>query len=312
MGRAPRSAGAAALTPDARLGFYGPGSRMWRINREAVLLGAGPTALLLQLAHPLVAEGVAHHSAFEADPARRLRNTLRTTLAMVFGDGPTAEAAVRRLNHVHAPVRGAVADPAARVLAERYRAMDPQLLLWVQATLIWTSVQAYRRWVGPLTAADLDAFWAEARQVGTRLGIPLAESPADWPAFEAYWATTLAFAGPIHVTSTGRRLGRLVVQAPIPLVPAWLAGVMTLPALDLLPDRIRDEYGFPWGAGRARAAAGLHAAVRLWVALLPRAWRAMPQARAADARARGAPGPRGHAAARYDRDPHPRRDVGRA
>ena len=58
-------------------GFYGPGSRMWRINREAVLLGAGPAALLLQLAHPLVAEGVAHHSRFEEDPTRRLRNTLR-------------------------------------------------------------------------------------------------------------------------------------------------------------------------------------------------------------------------------------------
>jgi hypothetical protein len=38
------------------LGFYGPDSMMWRINREAVLLGAGPAALLLQIAHPSVAE----------------------------------------------------------------------------------------------------------------------------------------------------------------------------------------------------------------------------------------------------------------
>ena len=36
------------------LGFYGPDTMMWRINREAVLLGSGPAALLLQIAHPSV------------------------------------------------------------------------------------------------------------------------------------------------------------------------------------------------------------------------------------------------------------------
>ena len=96
---------------DPVLGFYGPGSQMWRINREAVLLGAGPAALLLQIAHPLVAEGVAAHSDYPADPFGRLRRTLRTTLAMVFGDGPEAERAVARLNRVHAGVRGEVDRP---------------------------------------------------------------------------------------------------------------------------------------------------------------------------------------------------------
>ena len=99
--------------PDPVLGFYGPGSHMWRINREAVLLGAGPAALLLQIAHPLIAEGVAQHSDFERDPFARLRSTLRTTMDMVFGDGPTASRALRRLNAVHATVRGDVTDPAA-------------------------------------------------------------------------------------------------------------------------------------------------------------------------------------------------------
>jgi len=309
LGRASRTTGPAALTPDPVLGFYGPGSRMWRINREAVLLGAGPTALLLQLAHPLVAEGVAAHSDFEADPAGRLRRTLRTTLAMVFGDGPAAEAAVRRLNGVHATVRGEVADPEARLVAERYRALDPALLLWVQATLIWTSVQAYERWVGPLSPEDREAFWGEARQVGARLGIPLDQSPTDWTAFEAYMDRMLGPTGPIRVTVVGRRLGRLVVHSPVPFLPAPLAALMTLPAVALLPAPIRAGYGLPWGAGHARLARGLDRTIRLWVSLMPRAWRAMPQARAADARAAAARA--GHAT-RYDRGPHPRREAGRA
>ena len=92
--------------PDPILGFHGPGTAMWRVNREAVLLGAGQAALLLQIAHPHVAEGVAQHSEFEADPWRRLRGTLRTTLDLVFGDGPAAERAVARLNGIHARVKG--------------------------------------------------------------------------------------------------------------------------------------------------------------------------------------------------------------
>ncbi len=200
---------------DPVLGFYGPDSMMWRINREAVLLGAGPTALLLQIAHPLVAEGVARHSTFEADPFKRLHGTITTTMDLVFGDGPAAERAVRKLNGVHATIKGPVADEHARRIAESFRALDPELLLWVQATLIVTSVRTYSRWVAPLSRPDLERFWQEARSVGTRLGIPLSLSPADWPALAAYWRRMLAPDGPIHVTPTAKRLAPLIVRPPI-------------------------------------------------------------------------------------------------
>ena len=184
--------------PDPLLGFHGPDSVIWRVNREAVLLGAGPASLLLQIAHPLVAEGVAQHSDFESDPWLRLRRTLRTTLAIIFGDGPTAVAAVRRLNGVHAAIRGEVQDGVARGQgAERYRALDPALLLWVQVSLVWMSVEAYEAWVGPIGMAERNALWAEAREVGRHLGIPLEISPLDWPALEAYWQRMIAPGGPL-------------------------------------------------------------------------------------------------------------------
>ena len=54
------------------LGFFAPQGAFWRVNRENVLmLGAGCT-LLLQLAHPLVAAGVAEHSTFRSSPAARV------------------------------------------------------------------------------------------------------------------------------------------------------------------------------------------------------------------------------------------------
>ena len=204
---------------------------MWRINREAVLLGAGPAALLLQVAHPLVAEGVAQHSTFEQDPFARLRGTIATTMDMVFGDGEAAERAIRRLNRVHAGVRG-----------PGYRALDPELLLWVQATLIVTSVRAYSRWVAPLTAAQREQFWHEARSVGVRLGIPLSLSPSDWPALADYWRLMLAPDGPIHAGPTARRLAPLIVRPPLPLVPGQLVDLLALPGLALLPARLRSEF----------------------------------------------------------------------
>jgi uncharacterized protein (DUF2236 family) len=271
---------------DDQLGFYGPHSQMWRVNREAVLLGSGPAALLLQLAHPLVAEGVAAHSDFAADPFARLRRTLRTTLAMVFGDGPAAERAVRELNRVHARVRGPVLDPLARdaTHARQYRALDPELLLWVQATLVIMSVRAYDRWVAPLSPAECDGLWLESRVTGQRLGIPLAASPASWPELIEWFERQMAPGGPVIVTDTARRLAATVVRPPLPLAPAALVDLAVLPGLALLPPRIRDGYGIPWSARRASLAGMLSTGLRTWVRLMPPGWRAMPPARAAERR----------------------------
>lgn len=277
-------------SPDPILGFYGPDSMMWRINREAVLLGAGPTALLLQIAHPLVAEGVAQHSSFEADPFRRLHGTIATTMDLVFGDGDAAERAVRRLNGIHRSVRGTVQDPEAKALAASYRALDPALLLWVQVTLIVTSVRAYRRWVGPLTREQLERFWSEARSVGLRLGIAESASPADWNGLARYWRTMLAPDGPIRVTPTAKRLAPLIIRPPLPRTPKPIVELLALPGLALLPARLRREFAIPWDGRREALARAMSAAIRCWTAVVPADVRSVPQARHAYRRATAAVG----------------------
>jgi uncharacterized protein (DUF2236 family) len=271
--------------PDPLLGFYGPNSMMWRINREAVLLGGGPCALLLQVAHPLVAEGVAQHSTFEADPFRRLHGTITTTMDLVFGDGRAAERAVRKLNSVHATVRGEVSDERARELATTYRALDPELLLWVQVTLIISSVRAYQRWVAPLTKSELEQFWQEARSVGTRLGIPLSLSPIDWSALAEYWRSMLRRGGPIHVTATARRLAPMIIRPPLPVTPGPIVDLLALPGLSLLPARLRAEFGIDWDDRRDLLARALGLGIRGWTGIVPAGLRSMPQARRAFARA---------------------------
>src|SRR4051812_187112 len=86
-------------------GLFGPDSLTWRVNREGVLLLGGGAAIILQLAHPLVAAGVAQHSNYRDDPWGRLYRTLDVTTKIVFGPTPVAEESARRLRHVHGLIR---------------------------------------------------------------------------------------------------------------------------------------------------------------------------------------------------------------
>ena len=69
----------------ADAGLFGPETMTWRVNREGVLLLGGGRALILQVAHPLVAAGVADHSNYREDPWGRLYRTLDLTTKIVFG-----------------------------------------------------------------------------------------------------------------------------------------------------------------------------------------------------------------------------------
>src|SRR5919201_1926980 len=95
-------------------GLYGPGDVTWRVNREMVLLAGGGRALLLQVAHPRVAAGVAQHSDYREDPWGRLFRTLDLTTRIVFGDRDASRQASRRLKQVHGRVHGVTKEPGGR------------------------------------------------------------------------------------------------------------------------------------------------------------------------------------------------------
>jgi uncharacterized protein (DUF2236 family) len=278
-------------------GLYGPDSEAWRLNRESmILLGAGPRALLLQIAHPLVAEGVDQHSDFRADPWARLRATLRSYLRIVYGTTAAARAEIRRLDELHRNVAGPVRDAAARQdHGPRYSARDPELALWVHATLIDSTIVAHDAWIEPLSGARRAGFYEETRAVGRAFGIRDEILPADFAAFERYLATRLAPDGPIRVSPTARELARSILRPPLgPMAPALAplldclpadAYAWTLwPAVGLLPTSIREGYGLAWGPLQRFVARWLVSTWRAQRPLIPTALRWMPQARAADAR----------------------------
>jgi uncharacterized protein (DUF2236 family) len=267
-----------------RSGLYGPASEAWALNREAMLLlGAGPRALLMQLAHPQVAAGVADHSDFRADPWARLDGTLRSYLRIVYGTGTAARAEIRRLNALHRAITGPT-----------YRARDPELSLWVHATLVDSTIEVADRWLEPLSRERRARYYAETLPIGAAFGISADLLPRDLDAFEAYVARALAPDGPVRVGPVARELADAVLHPPLgPVVPAlgWLPArtyAWTLwPAVGLLPAALRDGYGLSWGPLERAVSAWLVGAWRAWRPFLPSAFRQMPQALAADRRVRG-------------------------
>lgn len=292
--------GATAPAYDPDPGLYGPESEAWRLNREALLvLGAGPRALLLQIAHPAIAAGVNDHSRFRADPWGRLSATLRSYLTIVYGTTAAARGEIRRLNAFHRGISG-----------PGYAARDPELALWVHATLIDSTIVANDAWIEPLSRDRRAAYYAETRPIGRAFGVPDALLPADLGAFEAYVEGMLSASGPVQVSAVGRELGHAVLEPTLAPLAAWLPFssvarpllaraplVMyswTLwPAVGLLPASIREGYGLSWGARERLVSRWLVAGWRAWRPILPQSFRQMSQVRRADRRSLPLQSPRG-------------------
>ncbi len=213
------------------------------IGAEGILIAGGGCAILLQLANPGIAHAVAKHSDFASHPTRRLEHTLEFVYALVYGSPAQIEAVTGAVNRAHEPVVAASGE-------HPYRADDPDLQLWVAATLYETAVRVHRRLVGPLDTAELDAVYLDYHVVGTALQVPPEAWPIDRAAFEPWWDERI---GVLVVDDTARDVARELLHPSSG--PLWLRAGMPLARLvtaGLLPARVRSAYGMPWGPRRAR------------------------------------------------------------
>ena len=241
----------------------------WKIHCEVALLLGWARAILLQLAHPLVAQGVAEHSSFLAQRRgrwRRLRRTLDAMLTLTFGTADQVAEVARRINAIHDRVNGRLDDLAGEFSADRaYSAHDPELLRWVHATLLDSFLLTYELYVGPLTPEEQDRYCAEAGAIEPLLGIPRGSVPVSLETLRRYMDEMLRD-GEIAVTDTARLLARAIVWPPLPRAAWPVVWFMQLPTIGLLPASIREAYGFPWDSRRDVA---LRLSARLIRGLLP-------------------------------------------
>jgi uncharacterized protein (DUF2236 family) len=278
-------------------GLFGPGSVTWRVMAEPVLmLGAG-RALLMQAAHPMVAEGAIEHSTYRTDPYGRFERTVEWVTVVCFGTTAEARRACRQVNRLHGAVEGRVRRShatAAVGAGSAYSGRDPELLRWVLATFVDTMLVAHDAFVGTLREADRDRFVQEWHAVARLMGVPTTTLWATRAELSAYVAAQLGDGGSAVPGAGSRLVAETVLNPPVTsaaMRPAW--SVVTFTTVGLLPAPTRRAYGIRWTPAHEAA----HRAIAAWLRgsriAVPRRLKVSPVYDRALARAEGRVAPPG-------------------
>lgn len=255
----------AALTP-----MFPAGSPIRTVAAEALTLLAGGRAILLQLAHPSVAAGVAQHGSFQEDPLGRLLGTLRFINTVVFGTRAEAEAAAKRLHESHRTITGRTRADTEQVPAGTpYGGNEPELVLWVFATLIDSSLVGYQCFVRPLSEQQQQRYYQQATEIARLLALPDSMLPRTLAAYRKYWDNMLK-EGPIEVTAPARRLAQHVLHPQVSGPAGLSAWLLRLATAATLSPHLRSEYGLPWNRFRRYQFEVLSRTTRTLRPLVPR------------------------------------------
>jgi uncharacterized protein (DUF2236 family) len=226
--------------PAGEPALVGPDSLSWQVFKNPVaLFVGGVTAVLLELAEPRVRSGVWDHTTFRTDPMARMERTGMAAMVTVYGARSAAERMIAGVNRMHRDVQGTT--PAG----EPYRADDPELLAWVQATAAFGFLEAYAAFVRPVTERERDAFYAEGAPAARLYGaVGAPASLSDWQAQLEAMRGRLERSDIVFEFLAIMRRTRI---APWPLRPVQL--LLIRAAVEITPRWVRDVLGLDASQG---------------------------------------------------------------
>lgn len=152
--------------PPGAAAFCGPDSVSWRVFKNPIALSVGGVAaVLLEFADARIRSGVWDHSTYKQDPIGRSQRTGMAAMVGVYGPKAAARRVIQGVTNMHARVQGQTPR------GESYRALDAELLDWVSATAIWGFLNAYDRFVAPLSEDEKHRYYAEGAPVARLYGV---------------------------------------------------------------------------------------------------------------------------------------------
>jgi uncharacterized protein (DUF2236 family) len=265
-------------------GFFGPDSMVRRLHRERLVLFSGVRALLMQACDPLAVVGFRRHSIIFDNPQARLQRTDERMSRIYFGSREEAEETGRVVQAMHRRVRGKTPARYGPIpKGTPYDASDPELGLWVLATLADSALVYYERIFGFLADSECERYWSEYRQVGELLGLPPGSMPATHRALKQYVDGRLQD-GSLWISD--ERLEQAVQMILEPPFTGWLRAAaipltetVRLISVGLLPLQIRDLFGFSWDPAREALLRSALLQLRVGSRFWPDAVRLHPAAR---------------------------------
>jgi uncharacterized protein (DUF2236 family) len=227
--------------------LFSPKSVFWRVNREFSTGLAGPRAVLMQIAHPLVAAGVAEHSRFRDHRLARLYRTSIAAASVTFGSRELAWRAVNSINRIHTRVHGVLGADVGRFSAGTpYDANDPELKLWVLSTITDSALRVYELFVSPLSTMERENYYRDSLILARMFDIPDSILPPDYSEFTSYMNDMLKN-GSVRIGDDAKKIVAALFSRSA-MGTLLFAGSAV--GIGLLPEGLRNEFGLHWNPRR--------------------------------------------------------------
>lgn len=189
------------------------------------MMVGGMAALLLQMLHPHALRGVLDFSNFRDDMHGRLRRTARFIAVTTYGHRDDADAAIARVNAIHAKVKGTLPDGTA------YSATNPRTLAWVHVTEALMFLEAWLTHVRPqMPMAEQDEYFRQFALVARRLGAdPVPETKAEAQAIFS------DMRGDLRSSAEAREVAELIVKGRVSGATGAIQPFLANAAVDFVP-----------------------------------------------------------------------------
>ena len=223
--------------PKGDLGLFGPDAVAWQVHAHftAMMVG-GLSSLIVQSLHPRALAAVWDHSDFRHKLKERLGRTAYFVAATTYGSETLALNAIRRVNTIHAHIRG------TDLQGQPYVANEPELIRWVHLVEVTSFLAAYQHLAKqPLSSQACDQYTAEMARVGHLLGavdLPLTYAAtqaellgfADVLSFDARAQDILKVIQAYPVDVWDKPWMVLLLQSAFDVMPPWVLALLRRPS----------------------------------------------------------------------------------
>ena len=220
--------------PKGDVGLFGPESVAWQVHADftAMMVG-GLSSLIVQSLHPRALAAVWDHSDFRHKLKERLGRTAYFVAATTYGSEAMALNAIRRVNTIHANIRG------VDLQGQPYVANEPRLIRWVHLVEVTSFLAAYQYLAKqPLSQQACDQYIAEMSRIGHLLGavqLPMTEADTQ--------VELKAFADELCFDARAQEVIKIIQAYPVDLIDQpWMALVLKC-AFDIMPSWVLSLIG---------------------------------------------------------------------
>ena len=223
---------------NADIGYFGPNSMMWKVNKEITVLFGGARALLMHAAHPLIAAGARQTSFYQRDPWKRLIRTLSLQNSVTFGTKKEADESAHRINKLHEVIKG-----KDEVTGGTYDALDFEQLLWVHACLQVSSIYFYEKTVKKLTDIEKNQYHSENMIAAEMVLINKELMPKTHQELKDWVINKSKEKKYLLLTDVAEDVQDIIKGGPVPIhiKPIWPFIAFT--AFNTLPPEFKEVYG---------------------------------------------------------------------